>query len=324
MCSNGGAGGVWSGVGYSPSVPRFVATRFVPLCFVAVALSAPTGRLQAQECPTTDAGPLLSTPGNEARQVTVDAYVKVEYSPDYFVGIADPGQFVHLHETISDPGAIPNYQVGEQVPGSVSVVGDVVYYVPDEPLASLTRYVIVAESFEFEPKEFAFETGIQSDTSPPRLGAVRSPTTERVGPTCGRPSGYRVDVVVETIFDDGPLGSVELLVYLARQDGLEAPELILRERALGSGENTLGFVISDEQATQPACIVVHAVDGVGRVDDTMEPLCFEVIQGAFFSGLCSVAPRGYVGATSSGGGLVFFLLSLVAAWRLRRRCRCRS
>jgi len=157
------------------------------------------------------------------------------------------------------------------------------------------------------------------DSRPPTIGSVGSPSTESVDETCGRGAGYRVDLVVRDVRDDGPASSVELLVYLARQEGLESPELVLRARGTGAAELPLGFVLTDDRANEPACVVIHAVDGVGKVDDSMEPVCFEPIQGAFFEGLC--AANRIAGAPTGGksGSIVLIALALILVVRRRSR-----
>ena len=208
-------------------------------------------------------------------------------------------------------------ELGEPIPGQAQVVGDEVFFLPDEPLDPRRRYAIVAEDLDVvTPLMADFETGSSVDVGPPRLGSVGAPSTERVGETCGAGDGYRVDLLVNGVFDDGPASSVELLVYLARQDDLEAPELVLRSRGTSNSEIPLGFVLTDDRSTKPACVVIHAVDGVGNVDDDMQPVCFEPIQGAFFNGLC--AATGAPGSTK-GGSVWLVLLALGLVGR-RRGC----
>ena len=272
------------------------------------------------ECPSTEIGPLDYTPASQAAGVTLDAYLRVRYSEGYFDGVPDAGDFIRLHRDTNDlPGFV---DLGEEVPGAGQLVGDDLYFVPDELLDPDTEYAIVAESFELEPILSDFHTGLTVDTRPPSIFSIDPPTTERVGPACGRGEGYRVDLVVRGVSDDGPPSSVELLVYLARQEGLESPELVLRARGTGNDEIPLGFVLTDDRANDPACVVIHAVDGVGRVDDSQEPVCFEPIQGAFFNGICSAA---YLGGGSPGaGGTLMWSLLAVAVVARRRRARSSS
>ncbi|MBO6940838.1 MAG: hypothetical protein JJ863_38035 [Deltaproteobacteria bacterium] len=282
------------------------------LALLAAAPAAAQGEI---ECPSTEVGPLDFTPASRALGVTLDAYIRVRYSEDYFVGVPDAGTFVRLYEDLDeDEGFV---ELGPEVPGEGQLVGDDVYFVPDELLASDRQYAIVAESFELEPIAIDFTTGRDLDREPPRIGSVGAPTTESVDETCGRGAGYRVDLVVRDVRDDGPASSIELLVYLARQEGLEAPELVLRARGTGAAEQPLGFVLTDERANDPACVVVHAVDGVGNVDDSMEPVCFEPIQGAFFEGLC--AANRIAGAPTGGksGSIVLIALALILVVRRR-------
>ncbi len=295
--------------------PRSRTARAAAL--LALLVATPVAAQDEIECPSSELGPLDVTPAGRAEDVTLDAYVRVRYSEDYFLGVPDAASFVRLHEDLDDEDAF--VELGPEVPGEGQVVGDDVYLIPDEPLEPNRQYAVVAESFEFEPLIIDFRTGDSVDRRAPTIGSVSSPTTESVDETCGRGAGYRVDLVVRDVRDDGPASSVELLVYLARQEGLESPELVLRARGTGADELPLGFVLTDDRASDPACVVVHAVDGVGKIDDSMEPVCFEPIQGAFFEGLCAAnrvagAPtRGRAGSV----GLVAFAILLV----VRRRSR---
>lgn len=288
-----------------------------PLVLCALPIASPVAAQGEIECPTGEVGPLDFTPASRAENVTLDAYVRVRYSPDYFLDVPDAGTFVRLHEDLDDDDGF--VELGPEVPGEGQLVGDDVYFVPDELLEPDRQYAIVAESFELEPIVIDFRTGGSVDMRAPSIGSVGSPTTESVDETCGRGAGYRVDLVVRDVRDDGPASSVELLVYLARQEGLEAPELVLRARGTGAAELPLGFVLTDERASDPACVVVHAVDGVGKVDDSMEPVCFEPIQGAFFEGLC--AANRVAGAPSGGrtGSVALLALALLVVSRRRSR-----
>lgn len=291
-------------------LPRFGLARAAALLALTVASSA--SAQDPIECPSTEVGPLDFTPASRAEDVTLDAYVRVRYSADYFLGVPDAATFVRLHEDLDDADGF--VELGPEVPGEGQLVGDDVYFIPDELLDPGQQYAVVAESFELEPIVIDFRTGGSVDMRPPTIGSVSSPSTESVDETCGRGAGYRVDLVVRDVRDDGPASSVELLVYLARQEGLEAPELVLRARGTGTEELPLGFVLTDERANDPACVVVHAVDGVGKVDDSMEPVCFEPIQGAFFEGLCAanrVAGAPTSGRAGSVGLIAFALLLLV-------------
>ena len=74
----------------------------------------------------------------------------------------------------------------------------------------------------------------------------------------------------------------------------------------------MAFVLSPEEAVSPGCVVVHAVDGVGNVDDDMEPECFEPVQGNFFEPLCSAS------RVEGRHWLSWGLLALVLRRRRRR------
>ncbi len=74
----------------------------------------------------------------------------------------------------------------------------------------------------------------------------------------------------------------------------------------------MAFVLEADEILGPMCVVVHAVDGVGNVDDDAEPQCFEPIMGSFFES-CS--------ASGSSGAIWPVLFALVALRRRRVRAR---
>ena len=301
--------------GYSARVLRSWILALVAVSGLAGSLA----RAQELECPRPEVGPLETTPSSGAEGVKVDSFIKVRFSADYFVGVDFGETLVGLYENLADTRGF--VELGDPVAGTGQVVGDDVFFLPAETLRPNQRYAIVAEDLDaLTSLQADFETGVSFDSGPPRLGSVSAPSTEKVGATCESEGGYRVDLLLAGVTEDGPTSSVELLVYLARQEDLEAPELVLRERASSNDEIPLGFVLSEERTHDPACVVIHAVDGVGNVDDDMEPVCFEPIQGAFFNGLCSAS--GVAGQDRPSGALGLGILgALVVLVRRRRRAR---
>ncbi len=284
--------------GYSASVLRAIAS------LVLLSVSACWGRAQAQDAGVTGCdevltrGPLEVTPATNATGVTLDAPVKVRFSPGYFeLPGVDPASLIELRRC-GELSAVECETLGEPVAGEVQVIGDrTLYFVPAHDLSPRELYAGVVRGID-QDLGIAFRTGFSADVGPPQLGTVDTPTTAQVGPSCEAPAGgYRVDVSFEPATDDGSAGSIEYLLYLTRGGGLEAPELRRRARNFSTGLVTMAFVLSPEEAASPVCIVVHAVDGVGNVDADMEPRCFEPITGDYFEPACNA------GAAGSGGWL---------------------
>ena len=264
------------------------------------------------ECDTyIPRGPIEVTPATSASQVTLDAWVKVLYSPGYFsIDGGDPERDFELRRC----AALSIFECeteGERVAGETQVVGDTLYFLPSRNFASNEVYVGVARGIDLDLR-INFRTSMSIDRSPPRLGSVGEPTTTRLDPGCDAPEGgYRMDVSFVPAVDDGSPGSIEYLLYLSRGAGLEAPELRSKARNFSTtGEIPMALVLSHEEAASPACIVIHAIDGVGNIDDDMSPLCFEPIQGNFFEPACAVG---------SGGHVFWWIMILVI---LRRKGDC--
>lgn len=234
-------------------------------------------------------GPIEVTPATGASAVTLDAYVRVEFSDGYFGLGIDPAEALDLR-FCDGLSVVECETLGEPVAGDIQVVGDTLFFLPARDFMPSAQYAGIARGIDLD-LGIAFRTGAVLDSGPPIMSEVESPTTARVDPSCEAPEGgYRVDVSFPPATDDGSPGSIEYLLYFTRGAGLEAPELRRRARNFSTELVTMAFVLSPEEAVSPGCVVVHAVDGVGNVDDDMEPKCFEPVQGNFFEPLCSAAP----------------------------------
>lgn len=254
-------------------------------------------------------GPLAVTPATGASAVTLDAYVRVEYSEGYFALGIDPEEAIDLR-FCDGLSVVECETLGEPVAGTVQVIGDTLFFLPARNFMAGEEYAGIARGIDLD-LGIAFRTGSTVDSAPPVMSDVDAPTTARVDPSCEAPEGgYRVDVSFAPATDDGSPGSIEYLLYFTRGAGLEAPELRRRARNFSTELVTMAFVLSPEEAVSPGCVVVHAVDGVGNVDDDMEPECFEPVQGNFFEPLCSAGPM---------RGRSWFGWSLPALVLLRRR-----
>ncbi len=287
---------------------------------------APTRRARAQDggtsldCPTSAGrGPLRLTPSSGAAGVTLDAFIKVEYSQGYFgdpsIG-ADPASSISV--TSSDTGAA--------VPGQVQVIGDDLIFTPNRLLDADARYEGVAHGIDFD-LPFNFRTGSAIDMAPPTMGTILKAGSSQVSHSCEAPDGgYRIDVSFRPATDDGPLGSIEYLLYLSRGKNVGAPKLMARLRnftADPSATITMAFILTTSDASEPVCMVVRAVDGVGKTDTGDQHICFDPIQGNFFAPMCTItaagaSPRG-TGAGGGAGACAIVLGGLVLTRRRRGR-----
>lgn len=295
-----------------------------------IALSAPAlaseARAQADDplgsCdPEVGRRPLLVLPASGAAGVTLDTFIRAEYTAGYFTDPAigaDPARSIELSR-IDGELAVP-------VPGRAQVHGDTLFFVPDEPLLRDTAYQGVAIGRDGNIG-FNFRTGSGFDTEAPQLGGIADGSSSRTGPACGAPEGgFRIDVTFTPASDDGPEGSIEYLLYLTRGEGVDAPVLKARALNFETALVTMAFVLEPSEAVSPVCMVVVAVDGAGRIDADGEPLCFDPIQGNFFEPLCAVSAPGASSLGSSGrlGGAAGALAALGVLVFLRRARRRRG
>ena len=264
--------------------------RVGPLIALAVVVATPLPSL-AQDPPDcvvpAGRGPLEATPAVGAFGVTLAAPVRVRYSPGYFDDPAiapDPPALLALGRCLD-----PTCAALEPVAGRVQVVADTLYLSPAEPFVANARYAGVAHGIDFD-LPVGFTAGTSLDLSPPVLDDIVEVTSLPVGPSCDAPEGgYRVGVSFEPARDDGPPGDIEYFLYLSRGRELEAPELRDRVRNFATDLVTMAFILQPSEATSPVCVVVHATDGVGNIDDDGKRRCFDPVQGNFFEPLCGVA-----------------------------------
>lgn len=250
--------------------------------------------------------------------MTTDAWVAVRYGEGYF-GPEGPGD---------DPASLISVErCGEcdrpcdataPVRGRVQVLGDDLFFVPDEPFDARTRYRGTAVGLDGSI-DFHFCTGDAVDARPPRLGSGLRfdpvPTEDRCQV---RGRGYRIGVYTPPADDDGPGGSVEYLLFLTRASGLEAPVLVDRVRSFSSGDVTMYLFLEEALAASAVCIRVGALDGVGNVSMAPTETCFDPVTRIAFQGCAASrsAGRGDVALVCAG--------AIVAAFRARWRRRARS
>ncbi len=297
---------------------------------LALALPFGAGRVAAQdagmvECPdpTPQIEEVFPTVG--AREVTLDAPLRVRYTPDYFGPTGpggDPTTMLSVHRCTGtltcDLSSCT--EEGPAVAGRVQIVGDEIVFFPDgAQWDPETAYGGIARSV-FGDLQFNFCTGTAEDDAPPRFGSITDLTSDAIEPRCDAPDGgFRVGVFFDPATDvAAPPGSIEYLVYQTRGPGIDGPVVRSRARNFTTGGGiAMGFVLPPDEATGTICVRVAAVDGVGNVTFDGEPgdpaQCVDPVQGNFFYGLCAVgapgAPRGAAGGLAAMG-LVTLLLVL--------------
>ncbi len=255
--------------------------------------------------PTDRAAPAVM-PAVGAGGVPLDAVIRVDHPPGGVPeGLDEP--LVELREAGS----------GTPVAGRTSVLADRwVFFVPEAPLRPSTAYEGVARGLDGDVA-LAFRTGTSFDARAP--GPVRIERVvvrrEQVWPDCGPPEpGYVFSVTFSPAEDDGPPTSVEYLLHQSRGAGLQAPVLRARTRGFAGGRLTMGFSLTDEEAADPLCLTVTAVDGVGHVSAPSEPFCLDAAQQSYFVGACSVGP-----ARPGSRGILWLLVPLLGRVGRRRR-----
>ncbi|MEM9192636.1 MAG: hypothetical protein AAGF12_25905 [Myxococcota bacterium] len=291
--------------------------RYLTLAVLASLVSPGLASAQGdEECedPVVQ-GPEEATPAFGVRGVTLGAPVRIRYTDGFFTGgvfEGDPAEIFSLRLA----------ETGELVPGRVEVILDTLIFTPDAPYLPMTEYEAVALGTGGSAFNPTFVTGDAFDTGPPDFGNISDVRAFEQDRSCDAPNGgFRIDVTFEAATDDGPDGDIEYLLYLSRGPNVEAPELQRRVRNQTPGGVIVAFNLEPEDAVSPICVAVHAVDGVGNVDDDGQPRCEDPIQGNFFEPLCAVEAPGVAGAAPYGA---LGLLVVMGVGRiLRRRSACR-
>ncbi len=282
--------------------------------WVGSAALAPMAAAQDMCDPPLFVGPEEFTPASEARNVTLGAPIKVRYTAAYFRGVDPVEATALLSASEGDTGA--------PVSGRVDLFGeDALVLVPDVPFRPMTRYRAVAGARGGDtPRTFEFRTGSDFDRIPPTLGGIGAVSSTEVPTSCDAPDGgYRIAVSFAPATDpDGPAGDIEYLVYLTRGANVDAPRLVARARNFPTDEIVTAFVLAPDDAVEPVCISVVAVDGVGRVDSDAPASCFEPITGNYFAPICSAAAPG---ARTPASWLAVLALAGALALGARRRRR---
>jgi hypothetical protein len=256
---------------------------------VCVLCAAPPVRAQSA-CPSPPTpGPIETTPASGAGGVTLDARVRVLFTPGYF---ADGGPSNGTETITLTDGD------GFEVDGAVRRVGDAaLFFVPDAPLDPSTQYDVVATGSSSQLMA-SFVTGATFDDAPPSIGPITRIAVDPVEPSCTAPTGgYRIGVSFDPATDDGALGSLEYGLYVTRGPGVSAPMRVARQRHFAASELTTAFVLGEDGADSIICVSLRVEDGVGRSSEG-GGVCFDPITGAFFAPLCTTATAGSSGAPS--------------------------
>jgi hypothetical protein len=179
-------------------------------------------------------------------------------------------------------------------------------------------------------REVKFTAGTQIDREAPQFAPSRSQIRlglDTPAPECRAPSGsLRVQLAVPRAHDDGNEGSIEVLAFLSRARGLDGPVLEDRvrnpEADRDQGEVLLNFLLTEEQTAEPICVVLTAVDGVGRVSETDPRLCFDPTTGSVFAPSCAAGPtQGTKRDDAPRRTLIASAAAAVVALFRRRRAR---
>jgi hypothetical protein len=268
------------------------------------------------------------TPADSARQVSIDAPIRVRYSRGYFEGPDDPATLITVLRCADDGcGVGCRYEDevdGEFVPGRVQVLGDNLFFHPDGGWEPGQAYAGIARGQDGD-LPFGFCTGTTTDGTPPELRGLEDVTSTPVPPRCDAPEGgYRIATFFAPADDAGaPPASIEYLLFQTRGAGIEGPVLRSTIRNFATAMHTMAFVLPPSEAGEPICVRVAAVDGRGNIDwsdSNPEVDCIDPVQGNFFAPMCAASAPG---APRRGAGALTLAVAAVALGiaRLRRRAR---
>lgn len=297
--------------------------RVALLVFACLSLA---GAARAQDCDDEVVrGPVEVTPSVGAQAVTLDAPVIVLYSAGYFGPEGGPGD---PPETLIRVGVCP-LDTGcgvpcdldaeaSPVPGTVQVIGDRLFFQPDDLLDERRQYVGSAGGLD-GALDFRFCAGRALDARPPAPPQFVEATPDVSGESCALPDGgRRIGLRYRPSTDDGPLGSIEYLLFLTRGAGVDEPQLRDRFRNTSTDEALLRLLLTQEESAEPVCVRVLAVDGVGSISEPTPEECVDPLTAAAFQPLCAVDP----GAARHGrGSLLLAAAALAIGLRVVRRSR---
>ena len=298
-----------------------ITIGFLFVASTAVAQDEDSGPGSCED-PTVRA-PDTAFPAVSATQVSLDAPVRIRYSPGYFEPGGpggDPAVLISVSRCPSSAVCVPSRcdETGEFVPGRAQVLGPELVFLPDAPWQPNTAYAGIARGVDGD-LPFHFCTGSTNDLSPPDLGRITEVTSTPSPPRCGSlEGGFRIAVFFPPAVDLGPPGSIEYLLFQTRGPGIDSPIMRDSLRNFPTESVPMAFVLPPAEAVSPICVRVAAIDGVGNADLSDAAMsgetCVDPVQGNFFYPLCHAAPHrpgpAPVGWLLAGLGLF--------AWRARR------
>lgn len=302
---------------------------------VGLAMLLPVASADAQDggvvrCdPPASQRPEEVTPADSARQVSLDAPVRVRYSPGYFGPMGPRGDVTRLITVVRcerdgcGAGCRWGVDEGNFVPGRVQVLGEEdLFFQPDQEWEPEQAYMGIARGVDGD-LPFSFCTGTTPDTAPPVLGRLQEVTSTQVAPRCDAPDGgYRIAAFFPTANDfGGPPASIEYLLFQTRGAGIEEPVLRSRIRNFATMTHTMAFVLPPSEAGDVICVRVAAVDGRGNFgwsETDPEIDCINPVQGNYFYALCSASAAPLARGGLGLGGITALGLALLLR-RARRR-----
>jgi hypothetical protein len=283
----------------------------IVLLGIGSALPAHAQDIACGRSPSVASGGLDVRPGDGAEGVALDAPVIVRFLDEVDLdelerSLGDDvcgGELVCMFAEAgprSDPRQ-PLDQPPAPVPGRVQRIdAGTVAFLPARRLQAQTVHFLLIARPGFDTgarSELELLTGQDRDREPPVLSADAAAIGLAVADLparCGAPAGSRrVSLDFAAATDDGDPESVEHLLYL-RGGPLREPSL--RARARSERDTVrMSFALSPQEAAQPLCLVLKAVDGVGKVAEREPEICFDPASSNSFAPLCaaSAGPGAY-------------------------------
>ncbi|MCZ7682236.1 MAG: hypothetical protein M5U28_26975 [Sandaracinaceae bacterium] len=303
---------------------------------VAGALLWPLAGASAQDAGTVRCDPPIVrkpeevTPADTAREVSVDAPIRVRYSAGVLRARRSrerPRVVDHraaLSARLRLPSSCATRRWATSSPVACRSSGTTCSSCRTSPGSPRPR-TRGSRAGSTTSSPFRFCSGSTTDTTPPELRGITDVTSTPVEPRCDAPSGgYRIATFFAPADDSGaPPASIEYLLFQTRGAGIDEPVLRSTIRNFPTETHTMAFVLPPELAGDVICVRVAAIDGRGNVDwsDANADIdCVDPVQGNFFYSLCSVSAPG---GRRRGRGLAVVSLAVlglgVLALVVRRR-----
>lgn len=252
------------------------------LMFTLLAWTIAPAHLIAQvesDCRTPRRAVQTTIPISGARDIPVDILLRGRYPAGY---LAEYGAEIELYD-----------EADQLVEGkTMELSEEMLYFIPAELLETDSTYRAIFSGVEGD-LEVSFQTSSRKDLRAPTKPVIVETEAGISEPRCGLAGGEtRVGFVFETSDDDSSISSLEYLLYRTRGPALEAPQLLARtSQAVLPGETqTIGALLSDEEAEGRSCFVIVVEDALNRRASS-QPSCFGPKTSEHsFDGLCSATP----------------------------------